>query len=107
MAKKLKADTRRRISYTQQVDKLRAFDARLEGGGNIGDHEPCSQNHSGLYVRLGGHSLLCGRLCVYCFIRAYWQELIAMRHTFFVFRLIGLKVLSFHVPEPYYIVLAY
>ena len=73
----------------------------------IGDHEPCSQNHSGLYVRLGGHSLLCGRLCVYCFIRAYWQELIAMRHTFFVFRLIGLKVLSFHVPEPYYIVLAY
>ena len=71
------------------------------------DHEPCSQNHSGLYVRLGGHSLLCGRLCVYCFIRAYWQELIAMRHTFFVFRLIGLKVLSFHVPEPYYIVLAY
>lgn len=26
----LKADTRRRISYTQQVDKLRAFDARLE-----------------------------------------------------------------------------
>lgn len=81
--------------------------AILPVGGNIGDHEPCSQNHSGLYVRLGGHSLLCGRLCVYCFIRAYWQELIAMRHTFFVFRLIGLKVLSFHVPEPYYIVLAY
>lgn len=37
----------------------------------LGDYEPCSQNHSGLYVRLGGHSLLCGRLCVYCFIRAF------------------------------------
>ena len=44
--------------------------------------------------------------CVFI-VRAYWQELIAMRHPFFVFRLIGLKVLSFHVPEPYYIVLAY
>lgn len=43
----LKADTRRRISYTQQVDKLRAFDARLEGGARYGGEEvesTCVQN---------------------------------------------------------------
>lgn len=43
----LKTDTHRRISYTQDMDKLRTFDARLEGDARYGGEEveaTCVQN---------------------------------------------------------------